>query len=98
MAVAQSGQIDCLPTTFDWIALDDPGIITTFINKSAGGDQIWARERAEAIAGFIVQLGVKKERLFITWTLPPESHWETLDLLKQMDDRYEELSLLVSRL
>ncbi len=57
-----------------------------------------ARERAEAIADFLVQLGVKKERLFITWTLPPEDHWETLDLLKQVEDRYVELSLLVSGL
>lgn len=57
-----------------------------------------ARKRAEAIADFLVELGVKKERLFITWTLPPEDHWETLDLLKQVEDRYVELSLLVSGL
>lgn len=57
-----------------------------------------ARDRAEAIADFLVQLGVKKERLFITWTLPPEDHRETLDLLKQVEDRYVELSLLVSGL
>jgi ABC-type nitrate/sulfonate/bicarbonate transport system substrate-binding protein/outer membrane protein OmpA-like peptidoglycan-associated protein len=46
MATLQSGQTDCLLTTFDSIALDDPGIITAFINESAGGDQIWARDIA----------------------------------------------------
>lgn len=46
MATLQSGQTDCLLTTFDSIALDDPGIITAFINESAGGDQIWARNIA----------------------------------------------------
>ena len=41
--LVQSGQLDCLLTTFDLIALQDPGVLTAFINESAGGDQIWAR-------------------------------------------------------
>jgi ABC-type amino acid transport substrate-binding protein len=44
--LVQSGQLDCLLTTFDLIALEDPGVLTTFINESAGGDQLWARNVA----------------------------------------------------
>ncbi len=55
-----------------------------------------ARERAEAIAAFLVQQGVAKNRMAITWTLPPQDHWETTDVLKQIEDRYVELSLLVA--
>jgi ABC-type nitrate/sulfonate/bicarbonate transport system substrate-binding protein len=39
-----NGQIDCLLTTFDLFALEDPGIVTGFINESAGADQMWARD------------------------------------------------------
>ncbi len=39
----KSGQIDCLLMTFDQIALENPGVLTAFINESAGGDQLWAR-------------------------------------------------------
>ena len=39
----QNGTIDCLLTTFDLIALEDPGVLTAFINESAGGDQLWSR-------------------------------------------------------
>jgi ABC-type nitrate/sulfonate/bicarbonate transport system substrate-binding protein len=39
-----NGQIDCLLTTFDLFALEDPGIVTGFINESAGADQLWARD------------------------------------------------------
>lgn len=42
----QSGKIDCLLTTFDLFALEDPGVITAFINESAGADQVWARDLA----------------------------------------------------
>lgn len=42
----RAGQIDCLLTTFDLFALEDPGIITGFINESAGADQLWARDIA----------------------------------------------------
>ena len=42
----QNGTLDCLLTTFDLIALEDPGVLTTFINESAGGDQLWARNVA----------------------------------------------------
>jgi NitT/TauT family transport system substrate-binding protein len=40
----RDGKIDCLLTTFDLFALEDPGIITGFINESAGADQMWARD------------------------------------------------------
>jgi ABC-type nitrate/sulfonate/bicarbonate transport system substrate-binding protein len=39
----KDGTLDCLLTTFDLMALEDPGIMTMFINESAGGDQMWAR-------------------------------------------------------
>ncbi len=39
----QDGTLDCLLTTFDLMALEDPGILTSFINESAGGDQLWSR-------------------------------------------------------
>ena len=38
-----NGTLDCLLTTFDLMSLEDPGILTAFINESAGADQIWAR-------------------------------------------------------
>jgi len=39
----ESGKLDCLLTTFDLMSLEDPGVLTAFINESAGADQIWAR-------------------------------------------------------
>jgi ABC-type nitrate/sulfonate/bicarbonate transport system substrate-binding protein len=40
----RSGELDCLLTTFDLIALEDPGVVTAIINESAGGDAIWSRD------------------------------------------------------
>ncbi len=39
----RDGTLDCLLTTFDLMALEDPGVLTAFINESAGGDQLWSR-------------------------------------------------------
>jgi ABC-type nitrate/sulfonate/bicarbonate transport system substrate-binding protein/outer membrane protein OmpA-like peptidoglycan-associated protein len=63
---------------------------------SAADIELTARSRAEAIAEFLVDNGIKIERLFVTWTLPPQDRWETDDLVKQSEDRYVELSLLVA--
>ena len=38
------GDIDCLLTTLDSVALNDPGIITALIDESAGADQVWVRD------------------------------------------------------
>ena len=57
-----------------------------------------ARERAQAIAEYFVSQGINKDRMIIEWTLPPQDHWETSDLAKQAQDRYVELTLLVSGL
>jgi len=39
----QRGDIDCLLTTMNSFALNDPGVITAFVDESAGADQVWAR-------------------------------------------------------
>jgi ABC-type nitrate/sulfonate/bicarbonate transport system substrate-binding protein len=40
----KDGTLDCLLTTFDLMALEDPGVLTGLINESAGGDALWARD------------------------------------------------------
>jgi outer membrane protein OmpA-like peptidoglycan-associated protein len=57
-----------------------------------------AKERAQAIADFFTAQGINKDRLILDWTMPPEDHWETTDVAKQAQDRYVELTLLVSGL
>ncbi|NJM39864.1 MAG: ABC transporter substrate-binding protein [Anaerolineae bacterium] len=57
-----------------------------------------AKERAQAVADFFVSQGIDKGRLILDWTMPPEDHWETTDVSKQAQDRYVELTLLVSGL
>lgn len=55
-----------------------------------------ARARAQAVADFLASQGIRAERLVVEWTLPPEDHWETSDVVKQSEDRYVEITLLTS--
>jgi outer membrane protein OmpA-like peptidoglycan-associated protein len=57
-----------------------------------------AQERAQAVVDFFVGQGINKDRFVVEWTMPPQDHWETTDLAKQSQDRYVELTLLVSGL
>ncbi len=57
-----------------------------------------AKERAQAIVDFFAGQGINKDRLIVEWTMPPQDHWETTDVAKQAQDRYVELTLLVSGL
>ena len=57
-----------------------------------------ARGRAQAIVDYLVQQGVNKDRFVVEWTLPPDDHRETTDVAKQAQDRFVELTLLVSGL
>jgi ABC-type amino acid transport substrate-binding protein/outer membrane protein OmpA-like peptidoglycan-associated protein len=57
-----------------------------------------AKERAQAVIDFFTSQGIDKGRLILNWTMPPEDHWETTDVSKQAQDRYVELTLLVSGL
>jgi ABC-type nitrate/sulfonate/bicarbonate transport system substrate-binding protein len=40
----RSGQWDCMLLALSTVALNNPGVITTVIDESAGADQIWARD------------------------------------------------------
>ena len=57
-----------------------------------------AKERAQAIVDYFVGQGINKNRFVVDWTMPPQDHWETTDVAKQAQDRYVELTLLVSGL
>jgi hypothetical protein len=55
-----------------------------------------AKARAEAIAAYMTEQGIPKERFVIEWVIPPAERRETNDLQLQAQDRYVELALLVS--
>ena len=57
-----------------------------------------ARSRAQGVVDFLVAQGIKADRFVVEWTLPPQDHWETDDVLKQAQDRYVEITLLSSGL
>ena len=57
-----------------------------------------AKERAQAIVDYFAAQGINKDRFVVDWTMPPQDHWETTDVAKQAQDRYVELTLLVSGL
>ena len=57
-----------------------------------------ARGRAQSIVDYLVSQGINKDRFVVEWTLPPEDHRETTDVVKQSQDRYVELTLLVAGL
>jgi ABC-type taurine transport system substrate-binding protein len=60
--------------------------------------ELTAQERAQAVKDFFVAQGLNKDRFIVEWTMPPQDHWETTDVAKQAQDRYVELTLLVSGL
>jgi ABC-type nitrate/sulfonate/bicarbonate transport system substrate-binding protein len=55
-----------------------------------------AKARAEAIAAYMTERGIAKERFVVEWVIPPAERRETNDLQLQAQDRYVELALLVS--
>ncbi len=60
--------------------------------------ELTAQERAQAVVDFFTAQGLNKSRFIVEWTMPPQDHWETTDVAKQAQDRYVELTLLVSGL
>jgi len=54
-----------------------------------------ARARARSIADYLVSKGISATRFLVEGSLPPQDHWETLDGLKQAEDRFVELTLIV---
>lgn len=49
-----SGEWDCMLTTLDDFALEGNfGIITAFVDESAGADQVWVREGIETVNDFV---------------------------------------------
>jgi ABC-type amino acid transport substrate-binding protein len=61
-------------------------------------DQIsaFAESRANSIVEFLVLKGIDKGRFVVESQLPPRDHWETTDLRKQAEDRFVEMTLLIS--
>ena len=57
-----------------------------------------ARDRAQSVVDYLVAQGINKARFVVEWTMPPEDHWETIDLAKQSKDRCVEITLLASGL
>ena len=57
-----------------------------------------ARTRAQAVASYLATKGIDPKRLVVEAVLPPQEHWQTDDVLQQAQDRYVEMTLLVSGL
>jgi len=88
-------------------ALQQRGTVSLIVKGSAAWpgpsgtytkDQIasFGRARAQAIIDYLVSQQIDPARLMIESTLPPKDNWDTLDLAKQSEDRWVEMTLVES--
>jgi ABC-type nitrate/sulfonate/bicarbonate transport system substrate-binding protein len=56
----------------------------------------FAVTRAKSIVDYLASRGINRNRFLTEGVLPPKDHWETNDTAKQNEDRYVEMTLLVS--